>query len=205
MSSQIEERVPIKTSEEMALDIIKSDNGKLNDMRIMKNKEQINDDEKEQESTPLSVREILLSKSINKPYHKKRINSSEITHHIPAKVLGTVYDEESKRIKRINEYANVGVFTPLELKKEKIMEKGKKGKFKSEAIGFGPKDINVTDAELIYAGLDPEKMGWEESRKLNAKDIAEADKEKGLTTSDVGKVEKIIQKIKDKVKGKEQI
>lgn len=66
-------------------------------------------------------------------------------------------------------------------------------------------ELVVSKEELILAGLDPEKMAWEEERdnsKVFPEDIASADKNAKLTTTEVGLFRRIMDKIQEKFKGK---
>jgi len=69
--------------------------------------------------------------------------------------------------------------------------------------------LELTQRELIQAGFIPEELKWKEktrSKKSSMKDmsiqIAEADKEMGLTKTEVGFFGRLINQIKEKFQGK---
>jgi len=65
------------------------------------------------------------------------------------------------------------------------------------------KKISVTERALAKAGILLEDVRWKEKEQtISSKDIAEADKEKSLTTTEVGFFGRIINKIKAKFQGK---
>lgn len=61
---------------------------------------------------------------------------------------------------------------------------------------------NITQRELISAGIDPNNCYFGLIKNITSKDIADADKETGLTTTDVGGIKTLINKIREKFKGK---
>ena len=71
--------------------------------------------------------------------------------------------------------------------------------FKGETIS-----LEITQKELIQAGYIPEELKWHEKNKtkISARDIAEADKEQSLTTTEVGGAKGFFNKIRDFFKGK---
>lgn len=65
-------------------------------------------------------------------------------------------------------------------------------------------DIEITQRELAEAGILPDDFKWVEKAKISAKDIAEADKEQALTTTEVGGFKHILNKLKELFKGKDE-
>ena len=70
-----------------------------------------------------------------------------------------------------------------------------------------PGKIKVSKRDLIAHQLNPERMGWTEriidkKGRVSAKDIAEADRGRALTTTDVGGIKGFTKKLLDKLKGK---
>lgn len=59
--------------------------------------------------------------------------------------------------------------------------------------------VKVNQRELIEAGILPSMLGWKEKSKLSSKEIAEADVGYAITTKEVSKVGKFINKILDKL------
>lgn len=62
-------------------------------------------------------------------------------------------------------------------------------------------EIEVTQRELAEAGILPDDFKWVEKAKISAKDIAEADREQALTTTEVGGFKGFMKKLLDKFKG----
>lgn len=62
-------------------------------------------------------------------------------------------------------------------------------------------EIEVTQRELAEAGILPEDFKWMEKARVSTRDIAEADKEQGLTATEVGGFKGFIKKLLDKFKG----
>jgi len=63
-------------------------------------------------------------------------------------------------------------------------------------------NIDVTLRELANAGILPEDFNWREKAKVSAKDIADADREQTLTTTEIGGFKGFMKKLLDKFKGK---
>lgn len=87
MAKQIEDRIGIRSEEELITDIIKSDNPSLNDMMWIETKKHMSregknalspiyDNEMISVDTAISRREYILSKTIGKPYPKVVINGT---------------------------------------------------------------------------------------------------------------------------------
>ena len=62
-------------------------------------------------------------------------------------------------------------------------------------------EIEMTQRELAEAGILPDDFKWVEKARVSSKDIAEADRDQELTTTDVGGVKGFMNKLLDKVKG----
>lgn len=62
-------------------------------------------------------------------------------------------------------------------------------------------EIEVTQRELAEAGILPEDFKWMALSRVSSKDIAEADRDQELTTTDVGGVKGFMDKLLDKFKG----
>lgn len=65
-------------------------------------------------------------------------------------------------------------------------------------------EIEMTQRELAEVGILPEDFKWMEKARVSAKDIADADREQELTTTEVGGVKGFMTKLLDKFKGKEE-
>ena len=65
-------------------------------------------------------------------------------------------------------------------------------------------DVECTQRELIEAGILPEDILWKKKQRITPQEIAEADKEKGLTTKEVGTPRLFFEKIKNFFKGKDE-
>lgn len=63
-------------------------------------------------------------------------------------------------------------------------------------------EIEMTQRELAEAGILPEDFKWMEKARVSAKDIADADREQALTTTEVGGFKGFMKKLLDKFKGK---
>ena len=59
----------------------------------------------------------------------------------------------------------------------------------------------MTQRELAEAGLLPDDFKWVEISKVLARDIAEASKEKSITTTEVNGIRGFMRKLLDKFKG----
>ncbi len=88
-------------------------------------------------------------------------------------------------------------------KREKILH-SKSGKYDKEGSICTNLGIiyNITQRELVSAGIDPHNCYFGLMKKITSKDIAEADKETALTTTEVGGIKGLINKIREKFKGK---
>jgi len=210
MTKQIEDRVPIKSREDFAVDIIKSSNKNLDEMFWIETSRDGIGETKYFPTIngPISKREIMLSKSIGKPY--------------PTYILGTKYNDlrdsytTSIREPRDTEWDAVSLVEKNmrdRRNEAEKMENGKNGKIELGStydISSPEKmdgEIRISDKEILSAGLDLYKMGWEEEKNLkrsrvSSRDIAEADKETALTTTEVGFFGRLINKIKEKFQGK---
>ena len=62
-------------------------------------------------------------------------------------------------------------------------------------------EIEMTQRELAEAGLLPDDFKWVEKSKVSARDIAEASKEKSITTTEVNGIRGFMRKLLDKFKG----
>ena len=62
-------------------------------------------------------------------------------------------------------------------------------------------EIEMTQRELAEAGILPEDFKWIEKARVSAKDIADADREQALTTTEVGGFKGFMKKLLDKIKG----
>jgi len=207
MAGQIEGQIDIKSREEMAVDLIKSDNEALNELFWVQT---VKRDIKNEEKLPLinepaSKREILLSKLIGKPY--------------PTYFQGITlpnYDRYENRIKGSygHEFAMDMTQDYRELSANRAKEDNNPELDKEGIITFGydrdakiiPGQIKVSKRDLIEHQLDPERMGWSErtidkKARVSSKDIAEADREQALTTTEVGGFKGFMKKLLDKFKG----
>lgn len=70
-----------------------------------------------------------------------------------------------------------------------------------EAIVSDTIEIELTQRELAEAGILPEDFKWMELARVSAKDIADADREQALTTTEVGGFKGFMRKLMDKFKG----
>lgn len=238
MAKQIEDRIKIKSQEELVSDVIKSSNQRLNDMMWVQTSSHMSQKGKEANSfereqmislnNPISRREYILSKAIGKPYPRIVIGGrtvgvpttkddpdgfKEITgegyirydqyrnEFIEPNVANQYLDEIYK------EYDKRGIH-PFGKKYDKTLDKlGLFGKNAQDAEKHGKIQIQfskipVTRKDLRLAGLDPDMMGWEEEKVITPEEIAKVDKEQSLTTTEVGGIKGLINKIKEFFKGK---
>lgn len=207
MSEQIEGQIDIKSREEMAVDLIKSDNESLNELFWVQTvRRDIENDEKLPNiSEPASKREILLSKLIGKPY--------------PTYFQGITlpnYDRYENRLEGWggHEYAmdlteSTRLTTAYNARTSKNVQLDEEG-----TINFGydrngkiiPGNIKVSKRDLITHQLNPDKMGWKErtlekKSKISVKDIIEVAGDKVIATSELIGAGKLFEKIKNKLKG----
>ena len=70
-----------------------------------------------------------------------------------------------------------------------------------EAMVSDTIEIEVTQRELAEAGILPDDFKWVEKVKISSKDIADADREQALTTTEVGGFKGFMKKLLDKFKG----
>lgn len=208
MAVQIEGQIDIKSREKMAVDLIKSDNAALNELFWVQTVQRdIKNDEKLPFiSEPASKREILLSKLIGKPY--------------PTYFQGITlpnYDRYENRLEGWfgHEYAMDLTESSRNSSSIQARESDNPDLDKEGIITFGydrnaeiiPGKIKVSKRDLIAHQLNPERMGWTEriidkKGRVSAKDIAEADRGRALTTTDVGGIKGFTKKLLDKLKGK---
>jgi len=182
MTKQIEDRVPIKSREDFAVDIIKSSNENLDEIFWIETSRDGVGETKYFPTIngPISKREIMLSKTIGKPY--------------PTYILGTERtdrgDTYTTKLREPNGFewnaVNSYELSVNEGKKEaQTLETDKKGKveFGLSYDISGPEKMKgravVSKNELLLAGLNPEDMGWEEetiiTRKADKKEFAKSD------------------------------
>jgi len=184
MAGQIESKVHIKSKEEFALDIIKSDNPQYDDVYHIKTVE--NDFNIPNIDKYISKREILLSKLIGKPYPTYVINGLVSPMHDNYKTeisddVGTHYGADVKSAS----------IAHLRGKNEKIEEEGRIGKIEFGHINLSDKmdgALYVTDKDLLASGLDPQEIGWEEIAKetVNRKEVEYENAKKELSEMQKG-------------------
>lgn len=180
-----------KSKEELAMEILRSDDKELDSVFWVRTTEsEISKKEKFYPSLngPISKREIFLSVLIGTPYptyfldgvmdYRRETYRNEITE--PRELQADAEIFYSKRIEERKEKS-----------KDASDEKGAvKFGLKNNGINYGieemPGELEVSEKELLAAGLDPEKFGFEpakttEHKKLALKDLIESIKEHGLT------------------------
>lgn len=206
MSAQIQGQVPIKSREELAMDIIKGENPAYNEIFHLKTTSY--DGKFNEEKCPhidkyVSQKEIMLSKLIGKPYPTYVLsgimNDNHDVYQNSLQEVGRDYGADAKSA----HITSMGI-------KSNHMEEGKKGKIDFGYTSTGEKlqgSIEVTDKELLAGGIDPELVGWEEiTRKkglLSKKEIAQADEAYKVSKSDKKESKNIFEKLVDKLKGEE--
>lgn len=210
MAGQVEGQIEIKSREEMAVDLIKSDNEDLNELFWIQTvtRDIENDEKLPYISEPASKREVLLSKLIGKPY-PTYFNGITLPNYDRYENMlqgwgGHEYAMDVTEANRANMASKAKESKNPDLDKEGIITFGYDRN--AEVI---PGEIKVSKRDLIKSQLDPEKMGWsertiEKKGKVSKKDMAEADEMHKFTT-EVGEAKGIIQKLLDKVKGKGEI
>ena len=192
-----------KSKEEIAKDILKSTDASLDEVFWVQTVERdapFNADKCPYLDEAITVREILLSVLIGKPYPTYILEG--ITDHKQDKYRNEIVEPKDAK----TDYAFFYEKAVAERK-----NKGKEASDKKGIIRFGYDKsgeemdgyIEVSENELLNAGLDPEKMGLEDKTKVTSKDIADADKEKGLTTRDMGGIKGFIKRLFEKAKGRE--
>jgi len=212
MATQIESKVPIRSREELAMDIIKSDNESLNDLSWVytssfdgnfdKNKCPVLD-------TPISKREIMLSKLIGQPYPTYFLSGISNDNHdvYQNKIVG------SRGYEYKLDQAETYMQKTMASSKESL-EEGKNGRIEFGYTTTGEKiggSLEITDKELEAAGLSTGRMGWSEitrdkSKTVSPKDIAKADESRELTSTELAPIQKsgikaFIKNLIDKIKG----
>lgn len=200
--NQVKEQVPIKSREELAKEIIASENPKYDD--VMWLGKGITQPEWTEPDNPISEREVVLSKLIGHPYRQDFLS---IEHHPVfgpySRALKGPYGHEQEIVQYENAIEN--------RKREAEQETDEKGCI--EYVGDGEKEtIEISKLELIKAGLDPKEFEWksleqiktkkQKNPSISPKDIADADKEQALTTTEVGGFKKLLNKLRDMFKGK---
>ena len=152
MVSQVEKQVPIKSREELAKEIIASENPRYDEVIWLGTG--ISQPEIKLSNNPISEREVILSKLIGYPYSQDFLS---IQHH-PAfgpysRALKGKYGHEQE----IDEYETAMIKRKQEAGKNP--EKDKKGFI--EYGGHGKKkSIVINELELRKAGLDPKEFEW---------------------------------------------
>lgn len=123
----------------------------------------------------------LLDDPIAKPLQEKQ---SEIYEQLNTQEdKSRIYEQQAKLAKALAEYKK----NPDD---GKYCVSGKAG------------NLHVTQKELLENGILPSEVEWESiDRKLSPKDIVGADKEKGLTTTEVSGIGKFFAKLRDLFKG----
>ena len=207
MAGQVESQIDIKSREEMAIDLIKSDNKGLDELFWVQTvaRDVKNDEKLPYISEPASKREILLSKLIGKPY--------------PTYFQGITLPNHDRYENRLegwggHEYAMDLTESTRILSASKARESDSSELDKEGVITFGydknaeviQGNIKVCKRDLIAHQLEPDRMGWSERTidkkgKVSPKDIAKADEGKGIRTEEIGGVKGFITKALDKFKG----
>ena len=207
MARQVEGQIDITTREEMAVELIKSDNAGLNDLFWVETaiRDIKNDDKLPYISQPASKREILLSKLIGKPYptYFQSINlpNHDRYENIIKGDAGHEYAMDITGASRERAEREARVSDNPELDKEGSITFG----YDKDAEII-PGEITVSKRDLLVHQLVPDRMGWSErtidkKSQISPKDIAKADKEQALTTTEVGGVKRFIEKLLEKFKG----
>ena len=205
MARQIESRVAIKSREELAMDVIKSDAQSLDEVlwvqTVQRDNPSFNEEKLPYLDNPISKREIMLSKLIGKPYPTYFLDGiSDYNHDSYRNEILTPIDE---RLDHADNYER-------RISERKITGEEKDSN-KKGIIQFGFDEsakrmdghIKISESELLRAGLDPEQMGLDyDKTKVTPKDIAEADNKQKLTTTEVGENKGLIDKLKELFKGK---
>lgn len=204
MATQIESRVAIKSREELATDLIKSDTKSLDEVLWIQTVERDdpNFDEKKlpNMNNPISKREVMLSKLIGKPYPT----------HVMSGIVDYKHDRYTNEIRepRDSEWDAVDLYTKaMERRQDEAanivdlaLDKPYELDFGYDENGKIPGSIKVSVRDLLATGIGTERM--ESKAKVTSKDIAEADAKKELTATEVGENKGVINKIKELFKGK---
>lgn len=202
MAGQIESKVPIKSREELAVDLIKSDNPILDQIywiETVRYDTSFNEEKCPKLNQPITLREIMLSKLIGKPYPTYILegisdhNYNRYENELRAYFIGDenyAADQYEGHISRIKERASEE-------------NSGRKG-----IVSFGydkssnriPGNVEITLNDLYKAGLDPKSMGWKEKTKarVNPKEMAKMGVREGLTLIDYNKVKDFFNRILDR-------
>ncbi len=204
MATQIESRVAIKSREELATDLIKSDTKSLDEVLWIQTVERYdsNFDEKKlpNMNNPISKREIMLSKLIGKPYPT----------HVMSGIVDYKHDRYTNEIRepRDSEWDAVDLYAKaMERRQDEaaniidlVLDKPYELDFGYDENGKIPGSIKVSTRDLLATGIGTERM--ESKAKVTSKDIAEADAKKELTATEVGGNKGLINKLKELFKGK---
>lgn len=218
MAQQISSKVEIKSREQLAMDIIKSETPSLDNVLWL---ETVENDFKSQGwnapnlSDPISKREAILSKCIGHPYPDYFINERAVhpaTHDCYKNELREPKDDEktvadnykSEILNRKQEAINMSdpsldTLGVIELNTRKDIIKNNEEQH----------CIKLSKRDLLKAGLKPEKLGFKEisranRRKIRPKEIAEAEGEYGITTTHVNKIKEFFTRLLNKLKGNEK-
>lgn len=150
MAGQIESKIDIKSKEELAMDIIHSDNPAYSEVyRVTTDRNDFNWKEIDEY---MSKKEMMLSKLIGKPHPSYVITG----------LVGRDYEQYNTKIaEEGRDYgANTKTLSIANTKKSAKHVEEKKG-----TITFEDGALHITSKELLAGGLDPDKMGWEEITK----------------------------------------
>lgn len=108
-------------------------------------------------------------------------------------------DRHRNKVGKSKRYENLGTITVPTYETEQrgnVFEKDGK-----EAVQTGEISIELTQGELVNAGILPEDIQWTPNTRVSAKNIADADKKQALTTTEVGGAKGFMKKLLDKFKG----
>lgn len=158
MAIQIEGRVPVKSREELTLDIIKAENDKMDEMGCVWTKVedgQVFDEEHPNIQAVISRREMLLSELIGKPYPTYFLQGEE-------------YGENQFYQNHLSSIGGTAEIDVAVASKQDISEKGRK--LETAKSGYIVLEdgtfIKVTDKELMTAGLRPSMVDWVEGKDI---------------------------------------
>lgn len=196
MARQIKDRIPIRTVKELAKYTIQSKNTQL-DAKAWATSEvddpNFSKDKFPRINGPISKREVLLSKLIGRPYPTYFLRGVHNIHRDGYRttlesISGHELEEDGTKPTSTSTSKRKGV---VRFGYNNTLEKRKKDGY-----------IFISEEELVKAGLDPNEMGFE-SLEITGKDIAETDKSKGLTTTEVknGGLRGFVKKLLDMIKG----
>lgn len=150
MAGQVEGQIAIKSKEELAMDIIHSENPVYNEVYRVKTEQ--NDFNWPEVDEYMSKKEMMLSKLIGEPHP-----SYVITGYV-----GRDYDHYDTKI------TEAGRDYGADAKSAHMTSMIQDSRFQEEKIGvieFEGGALHITSKELLAGGLDPERMGWEEITK----------------------------------------